>query len=294
MEMIYWDNYYNIFIITNLVILIALFTGLRIFSGIMARVNADHELFKKDNPAFGIMVVGVIFAITLILSGNIYGRPDQNVFESATTLVLHGTLGIVFMIITRIIFDKVTLTGFSVRNQIVKGNIAVAIADAGNVITAAIIIRAVLVWVHSNSIGEIGALIAGYVMSQIILTFSTLIKIRLFRMRNEGKGIQSELMAGNTALALRFAGHKIGTAFAISIATNMIVAEVYEIVPVLSAWFLMSLLVIILLKVISVIAEKIILFGVDVHSEVVEQRNIAVGALQAVIYISMGMVLSGL
>jgi len=41
-------------------------------------------------------------------------------------------------------------------------------------------------------------------------------------------------------------------------------------------------------------AEQIILWRVDTRSEVQEQKNIAIGAVQAVIYIAMGLLISSI
>jgi uncharacterized membrane protein YjfL (UPF0719 family) len=294
MDLIYWDHYYDSILLVNLLIVVGLFTTLRLFAGTLAHIKASHELFKKDNPAFGISVAGFLFGMAIILSSSIYGDADQDIYATATTTALHGVIGLLLLSLTRIIFSKITLAAMSVRNEIVQGNVAVAIADAGNLIATALIIRAVLVWVTSNSVQDLSALLAGYAISQAILTFVTLLSMRVFSKMNKGSGIQKEMREGNVAVALRFAGQKIATAFAITIASKVVVSEVYEMTPVLGAWFLASLGVIIIMKIISMIAERIILFRVNLKQEVIEQRNIAVGALQAVIYISLGLLVSQL
>lgn len=291
-ELIYWDHYYDTILAINLVIVTGLFMCLRFFSGITAHINASEELLRKDNPAFGISMAGVILGVTIILSGTIYGNPDSDAETTALFLGVYGVLGIILMAITRIIFDKITLPAISIRSEILKGNIAVAIADASNILAAAIIIRAILAWITGNSVeGAIGLAI-GYAISQTILTGATLIKFRVFSLMAKGRDVQEELHKGNIALALRFAGQKIGTAFAIIIASKLIVTEISDFGPMLVAWFFVSIVAILALKAISYCAERIILFGADVNSEVLDQRNIAVGALQAAIYISLGLLLS--
>jgi uncharacterized membrane protein YjfL (UPF0719 family) len=292
MDLIYWDNYYNETLLLNLAVVIGLFTCLRLFSGLIGRMKPADELLKKDNTAFGISLAGVTFSVALILSGTIYGRPEDAPIYSAMTIALHGALGIVFLFITRLIFDYITFPKVQIRDEIVKGNIAVAIADTANVIAAALLIRAVLMWVSANSIEGLSVLWIGYLISQALLTGSTILRSRLFGAVNKGECIQQQLKEGNTALALRFAGHKISTAFAITIASNIIVSEVYDIIPVLTAWFLVSIVAIAVLKLISMCAEWVILYKIDRNKEVIEQRNIALGALEAAIAISIGMVLA--
>ena len=294
MDTIYWDHYYDQIILLNLLIVIALFTSLRLFSGAIAHIKASDELLKKDNPAFGISLAGATFAVTIMLSGTIYGSPENDMWYSIISVGVFGVIGIVMMAVTRLIFDKITLSAISLRDEIVKGNIAVAITDAANVMAAAIIIRAVLVWVTVASMDGMWALLGGYVVSQIILTSMTLVKRCAFAMIHKGNNVQAELQKGNIALALRFGGRKIGTAFAIATAAHMVNYDEYNIIPILSAWFAASLGAVLAWALLCIVAERIVLFRVDRKQEVVDRKNIAVGALQAVIYISMGLLISSL
>ena len=294
MNMIYWDHYYNVILLLNLLIVVGLFTALRLFSGAIAHINASDELLRKDNPAFGISLAAATFGVTIMLSGTMYGSPENDALHSIISVGVFGVIGIGLMALTRLIFDRITLPHVHLRDEIVRGNMAVAIADAGNVLAAALIIRIVLIWVTASSLEGIIAILGGYAVSQFILTAMTLLRRKAFAIMHKGSDLQEELKKGNTALALRFAGQKIGAAFAIATAAEVVVYEQYDILPILGAWFAASVIVILLWKALSFVAGRIILFRVDVNQEVVGQRNIAVGALQAIIYISMGLLISAL
>lgn len=292
MDAIYWDHYYDAVLIVNLLIVIGLFTCLRLFSGTIAHINASDELLKKDNPAFGISLAGAAFAVTIMLSGTLYGDPDGDLLDAVVTVGLFGVLGIMMMACTRIIFDKVTLPKVHLRDEIVKGNKAVALADAGNVIAAAIIVRAVMDWVTVYSFNGIMALIGAYLISQFVFTTITFLNIQTFRSFNKDSCIQEELKKGNVGMALRFAGQKIGCAFAIATAAHIVVYEEYNVTTILIAWFLASLVVLALWKITCFIAERIILFRVNTYQEVIQQKNVAVGALEAAIYIALAFLIS--
>lgn len=291
MDVIYWDHYYNSIILLNLLIVIGLFTALRLFSGTIAHINASDELLKKDNPAFGISLAATTFAVAILLSGTIYGSLGVDAQDASVAVAVFGALGIALMAVTRLIFDKITLPAISLREEIIRGNIAVALADAGNVLAAAIILRTILIWVTGYDMKSLMALLGGYIVSQFILTAVTLIKRQAFKALHKGNDLQKELKKGNAALALRFAGQKLGTAFAIATAAQIVVYEQYDLMPVLGAWFVASLVAVLIWKALCMIAERIILWRVDRNSEVLVQKNIAVGALQAVIYISIGLLL---
>ena len=91
-------------------------------------------------------------AVTILLSGTMYGIPYEDVMTSSTFLLAFGILGIILMSLTRLIFDRFALPKIVLRDEIKNGNIAVAIADTANVLAAAIIIRAIMIWVTDNSI----------------------------------------------------------------------------------------------------------------------------------------------
>lgn len=292
MELIYWDHYYDQILAMNLLIITGLFLCLRLFSGITAHINASEELLRKDNPAFGISMAGVILGVTIILSGTFYGSPANDIETTAFLMTLYGVIGLGLMALTRWIFDKITLPALSIRDEILKGNIAVAITDVSNVIASAIIIRMILGWTATHSVQGLLDLLVIYAVSQVMLTGATFIKFKVFAATVKGRDIQDELKKGNIALALRFAGQKIGTAFAIIIASKLIVTELAGAGAMLLAWMCVSVVVILVLKTISYLAERVILFRAHVNSEVLDQQNIAVGALQAAIYIAMGLLLA--
>ena len=247
---------------------------------------------KKDNPAFGISLAGVTFAVTILLSGIIYGDAESGHTASALAVLVYGVIGIFLMGLTRLIYDKIALPSISLSQEISKGNVAVALADTGNVLAAAIILRAIMLWITDNTMEAILVLMIAYALSQAILSITTVLRVKLFKMRHKEKSMEDELQNNNIALGLVFAGRKIGTAFAISVASNLVVYEVYDIKSILLPWILVSVSVILLLKIIAIIAEKIILFRVDVQDEILNQRNVAVGALQAVIYLSLAILVA--
>lgn len=294
MDIVYWDHGYNGILALNLAIVVGLFASLRLFSGTIAHINASDELLKKDNPAFGVSLAGVTFAVTLLLSGTIYGDLESNMLDSAVAVGLYGVIGIVLMALTRLIFDKLALPHISLRDEIVKGNMAVAIADVANVIAAALIIRAVMMWITNNTIEAIAILLAVYAVSQLILTGTTFLRLKFFRVIYTGRSIEEELKNGNIALALSFAGGKIMTALAITLASNLVVYELYDMSLALVAWAGTSVIFVLVLKVLSLIAERIILFRVNIRHETLEQKNVAIGAVQAVIQIAMGILLAEL
>ncbi|MCE3231946.1 MAG: putative rane protein [Rickettsiaceae bacterium] len=293
-DLVYWDNSYNYIMLINLAIAILVFSSIRFVSGAVSHINTSKELFKKDNPAFGLSLAGLVVAVTIVLTGAIYGDPIYTLEDSAVSVGLYGLMGLVLMAITRVIFDKIALPKISIRDEIVKGNISAGLVDAGNVIATAIIIRTMMVWVEANTIEGMAAVLTGFVISQLLLTATTYVRTLRLKQLNDGKPLQDEIRKDNIAMAARFAGRKIGSAFAITAASNMLVFESYDIQWLLLAWAGVSIIMMGVLSILSFIANKVILAGVDIDNEIINQRNAALGVVQSVIYISLGLLLSEL
>lgn len=294
MDTIYWDHYYNQIILLNLIIVIALFSSLRLFSGVLSHVSATRELITKNNPAYGVTLASLTLSISIMLSGTIYGSPENDATYSIVSVAIFGLIGIGLMTLTRVIFDKLVLPKISLKDEILSGNIAVAISDAANLLAAAIIVRAVMIWVNVFSMDAIIAIFGGYLTSQFLLTLTTLVKRKIFEITHSGHHLQENLSSGNIAIALWFAGKKIGIAFAIAAAASIVVYEQYDVPVILYSWFLASLAFIFAWAILSFVSEKIILWRIDTKTELVKERNIAIGALQAAICISMGLLISSI
>lgn len=295
MELFYWDHAYNSTLAINLAICIAIIASVRLFSGTISHVNATDELITKDNPAFGISLAGVVFGVTIVLTSVIYSeQPIMDTMDSALSVALYGVVGIVLMAVTRVVFDRICFPDISIKKEIIKGNAAAGIIDAGNVIATAIIIRAVMVWVNANTIEGIQALVVAYIISQLLLTLSTYVRLKFLSPKERGKTIIDSLKKGNVALALTFSGKRIGTAFAITAASYLMIYEFNNIYELLLVWSILSVIMMLILKVLTIIGNNTVLAGIDIKDEVINQKNVALGAVQAVLYASLGLLLAEL
>ena len=61
-----------------------------------------------------------------------------------------------------------------------------------------------------------------------------------------------------------------------------------------AAWGVSSLVLSVALVVLSLIAERFVLRGIDVSEEVDRQRNIGVAMVEVAVYVSIGLLLHGL
>ncbi len=279
----------------DFVIIFVVLLSIRALFGFISGVNATSELASKDNFAFGISLTGATAGVAIMLSGVATGGIARSFGEEAALMVVFAVVGLVLMWFTRLIFDRVTLPGLSVRDEIDRGNTAIAIVDAGNVVATAIMIRAIIVWSDDALTTGMIAVFIGYIASQIILTLTAFYRVQLFSRRNKGAQFQEAIRDGNVALALRFAGFQAGIAFGVTAASGL---AVYDTIsnPVLQglAWSIASLVLSVVLIGLSMIAERFVLAGIDVSEEVDQQRNVGVGLVEVSVYISIGLLLNGL
>ncbi|MFT6072591.1 MAG: uncharacterized membrane protein YjfL (UPF0719 family) [Alphaproteobacteria bacterium] len=288
------DAHYAIILLINLAIAFGLLTAVKFISGVISNVNAINELAEKDNTAFGVSVACVALAVTIIMTGVMSGEASYSILLEAMNVFGYGALGLVLMIVTRAIFDRISMPNFSVKNEILKGNIAAAIVDGGNVIATAIIIRAALIWIEHNTIYD-GLLVLGaYCLSQIILTIASKYRIYMYKSQQNGETLQCAIQNGNKALAWRFSGYRIGIALAISAASGIVPYDLNAPISMAFMWVAVSFVMMIFMLMMVFIADKIILHKINLNQEINDQQNSAVGIIQAAIIISTGLIIATL
>lgn len=278
----------------DLLIIIVILAGMRKLSGAIANVSSHDELTEKDNHAFGISIAGATLALAIMLMGVVSGDVGKNPANEAMLMIGYGGLGLLLMWVTRKVFDHIALPKISIHQQIMDGNVAAAIVDAGNMIATAIILRAVMVWIDSNSWVGLAIVVVGFLISQILLLAATLYRRHVYAKRHGGHGVQDEIEKGNTALALRFSGHRIGIAMAVTAASGMVIYDSESIVAHLIAWSGVAVIMMAALTIIAFITRKAVLPHVNIAEEVDKQGNVAVGAIEAAVYVAVGFLLAGL
>ena len=107
-------------------------------------------------------------------------------------------------------------------------------------------------------------------------------------------GAGHTLVEGHVALSVRFMGHLIGVALALTAASGVVAYSEQTLWIALMTWAGITLLFTMLVSLLAVIARNVILAGVDVAEEVDQQHNLGVAAIEAAIYISIGLFFTAL
>ncbi|MBF0470130.1 MAG: DUF350 domain-containing protein [Gammaproteobacteria bacterium] len=278
------------------VILFAFLALLRIAANTITGFSLTEVLATDDNTAAGIAFAGAIIAISILMMGVTSGGVGNTYINEITLMVIYGVSAILLLWLTRTLFDRLSLPDLNLHTEVMQGNIAAAITDAANMIASAMIVRATMIWVDGATFLGMVSVIALYIVSQLILYLATQYRIRLFQQHHGSKGVtlQSTLKSGNSALALRFSGYRLGVALALTATSGMIIYDPLQISLSITSWTAVAVVLFITQTLLSWLLRQILLPSINVEEEVVDQQNSAIGAIEAAIFIGVGFSFVGL
>lgn len=282
--------YYSI----DFFIILIIVAGLRWFANLLAHVDLHHILTEEDNAAHGIALSGALLGLSIMLMGASNGDIAANPSEEFTWMLVYGVLGILLMWLTRQFFDHLALPKISISHEIRQHNSAAGLLDAGNMIASAIIVRAMMIWVEVDKPLDVLWILLGFLLSQGLLYLTALYRLWLFKRWQAGLEFHQAIAAGNIALALRFVGYRIGMALVISASSGLLVYHAEQPLTMLLRWCALGLGLSVVASLLSIALRHVLLPRVNVNIEIVAQHNIAIGSLEAAIYLSMGLIFVGL
>jgi len=288
------DHYEYLTVAVDFVLFVVIMTVIGKVIGMVANVSSIHELSENDNASFGVSFAGALLAVTIMMTGAVSGEATISLVYEAGIVSAYGLLGITLMMLTRYLFDRWALPRIAIREHILAGNLAAAIIDAGNMIATAVVIRAVMIWVDSESYSGLSIVLAGFLFSQLVMIAVTRYRQYVYRRRHQGHLLQEAFANGNVAVALRYFGHRVGAGLAITAASG--IARYNDGQAYFSAlvWALVSVAAVALMSLLAIAARRLILSKVDIAEEVGRQQNTAIGLIEGTIYIILGIILAAL
>ncbi|MEJ2415507.1 MAG: DUF350 domain-containing protein [Exilibacterium sp.] len=274
----------------NLLIAVGALFGFRALQGLFAGVNVKEELAHKDNFAFGLSVAGGIAALCLVLSAAVSGEAAVSLVQEAINVLSFAVGGIVLLKLGVIINDKLFLRGFSLGEQLRAHNLAAGTVNAASLVAQGLIISAAVHWVEIETWQGIGAVGLVFLASQVVMFAVVQIRIGVYRRRHGGESWQAAIAGGNTALAVRYAGQIIATAFAVTAVSNLVNFLPAAIWMSVLAWLVYSMVMVLVIWGLYRLLRPVILPGVDVHEEVDNQKNIGIAFIEAATFIGIAVI----
>ena len=269
---------------------------MRYGAGLLFSVDTKDELAEKDNYAFGIALAGGMAAVALILAGVVSGEASIEWSSELLTVVIYAVVGLVLLKIGILINDAIIFHRFSIRQALGDKNIAAGTVQAANLLALAVLINGAIDWAEGVGWQSLLSVAVVFFLSQIVLLGVTRLRSAIYARRHDGAALQHAIEGGNAALALRYAGHLLGTALAASSAAGMVgylPGKAMELVILYGTWLAWAVVLAVVLSALSIIAQRVVLLGIDVVEEVDNQRNIGVAAIEAAIFIGFGLIITG-
>jgi uncharacterized membrane protein YjfL (UPF0719 family) len=144
-------------VIAIILAVVALYIGFSVFSRITKGMDEEKEL-ARGNPAVGIIIASIFFAIALVVQSGIAGISVGimkalagdwlAIVASLIQLILGIILAIGAIYLALNILDRLT-KGVDEFEEIKKGNVAVALMMAGVIVSTAIIIQSGVIGITS-------------------------------------------------------------------------------------------------------------------------------------------------
>lgn len=283
-----------IYLAIDVTIAIILLGAMRFLLGLTSQVNSTDELAHKDNFAFGVSVAGSILALGIVLTGAITGENASSYMMEIIGMLSYGVYGLVLIKIGRVIQDKIALQHLNKAQLIKEQNLTIGIIDAAGAIATAIIIRAVLLWVDGLEVATFIAITSGFIVAQAVLVLVTRIRESNYAKNNQEDCLQEALSEGQLALAIRYAGQVISTALAVTAASHFLVYSPETLVVNLIGWLVFGIIMTLLVALLTSLAKRIVLWGINLVEEVDQQHNIGVASIEMATSIAIALILSAL
>lgn len=258
-----------------------------------AKESVTEELGVRDNFAFGISVAGGMLSLCLVLSSVVGRHVGQGYEEAALGMIMFGVIGIFLVKFGRFAHDKIVLDAVDTQNKITDRNVSVALVDASSVVSSAIILRSIMVWVDGSDLNAIIAIVTGFLVVLTILLVMTRIYEMRYAMQNQNHSFQSALETGQLALAVQHVGNLLGTAMVVSSAGSLLSYSPSGYVSNVTGWLVTSVLLSLLLWVLVAVSKRMILSGMNYQQEVDQQHNVGVAAVELTLSIGIAMIVSG-
>ena len=281
-----------IYLAMDVAIALVLLMIMKWLTGAFRKYSVTEELGVKDNFAFGIGVAGGMLSLCLVLSSVVGRHVGQGYEQAAIGMVLFGIIGILLVKVGRFAHDKIVLDAVDTQHKVSDRNVSVALVDAASLVSSAIILRSIMVWVDGSDVNAMIAIVTGFLVVLTILLIMTRIYEMRYAMQNQNHSFQSALDTGQLALAVQHAGNLLGTAIVVSSAGALLSYSPEGYVSNVTGWLVTSVLLSLLLWVLVAFSKRAVLNGINYQKEVDEQHNVGVAAVELTLSIGLAMIIS--
>ncbi|MBT7562192.1 MAG: DUF350 domain-containing protein [Proteobacteria bacterium] len=252
--------------------------------------SLNVQLTKKDNPAVGLLLGGFIVGVAIVLCGVFSGSAPEvptwaGFLAEMGPVILYGVVGMVMLFIAGVINDKVVLRHFSNHKEIVDNqNSAVAVIMAATYIGSGLIVAGGI----RSSLDMVSALLSFAIGQFAFVAFGLLYQL-LTKYDDEEELSKNK----NLAAGIAFAGNLLayGMILMRGLRIDDAVVETWSLEDRTLNALYYALAGCVLLIAARVVTDRAFLPGGKVSEEIVRDRNLNAGYMEAALALSVGAVL---
>ncbi|MBV6645021.1 MAG: DUF350 domain-containing protein [Cyclobacteriaceae bacterium] len=249
------------------------------------KVRVVHELVERDNLAFSFAHVGYFIGLLLSIGSAVLGE-SYGLINDLIGIGIYGVLSIILLNLSIIINDKLILSRFDIKKEILEDqNVGTGIVEGANAIATGLIILGAI---HGEGYGAGGPVVTAvlyWLLGQGILFLTTKVYDWI-----TPYDIHDHIEKGNVAVAVGYSGAIIAIANLIRFA---LMHDFESWVITLEDVAIDVSVGILFLPLARFLTDKILLPGQKLTDEIVNQENPNVGAaiVEAFAYIGGSMLI---
>ncbi len=269
--------------------IIFLFIGNKLFDR-LTPYSVNTHLTEKDNAAVGLLLSGFMLGITAVLRGVLAGdtpeKPDwQSFSKDLIPILIYGSLGLLMLFAAGILNDKIVLRRFSNQEEIVTNqNSAVGIIMAATYIGSGLIIAGSI----SGGL-DIGSVILTFFIAQCGFIIFGLV-YQLVTKYDDQKEIGQNK---NLAAGIGFSGNLIAFSMILTkgLTVDVELSVTWNLADRLLHMLYYGIAGSLLLVILRFITDRVFLPGGRISEEVVKDKNLNAGYIEATLALSVGAIL---
>lgn len=244
---------------------ILFFIGKFVYQLFHPKIKVNHELVENDNFAFSAAYVGYFVGLLLAIGSAAMGESD-GLWVDLMDIGVYGLMAILLLNLSIIINDKLILSKFHVKKEIVEGrNIGTGIVEGAMAISTGLIILGAI---HGEGHGDGGPIITAllyWLLGQFLMYITALVYNLI-----TPYDVHNHIEKGNVAVGIGFAGALIAIANLIRFG---LMHDFESWVITLEDVALDVSIGLVFLPIVRFLTDKILLPGQNLTDEIVNQEH---------------------
>ena len=247
---------------------------------LLEKYSFNVQIADQKNTAVGVAFTGYLLAITIIFIGALAG-PTQGWLNDILLVAQYSILGCVFLLISRIINDKLILSQFENYKELVDDkNAGTGAVVFGSYVASGLVVAGAI---HGEGGGMLTATVF-FILGQLALVLFT----RLYNVITP-YCIHDEIEKDNVAVGVAFGGTLVALG---AILMNGASGGFYSWSYNLSKFAIMSVGAFVLLPAARIFMDKVLIPKYDLNHALAKDANLAAGLLEACMVVCLAAVVS--